>query len=191
MLTGSFSWPENIFWTNVPMSISASCTLRVHKVPCGMTKAIRPLEVASESAIESPRPLNCIRPLIVPVVPDSATPQPANSRPIGVGASRMSYFTALGRWRVSKTMSVATLPRDIAKLNGDSASRPRSRSSVSSMFEIGTRRDFTCRTVQRRSASKARIFSTGRSLSGSSFCGPDPVAAAAATAPFSSTMSGL
>ena len=100
-------------------------------------------------------------------------------------------MTALGRGRVSNTMSDATLPRAIAKVRGLSASRPRSRSSVRSTLLIGTLRDFTTPIVHFRSASKRRIVSTGSRASGSSRCGAAPVAAAAATAPRVSTMSGL
>ena len=88
--TGSFNLCSNIFWTKVPMSSSLSWTLRVQKLPLGMMKAIRPPEFASESWIVSPRPFSWIRPLIVPVVPDSSTPYPASSRPIGVGDRRIS-----------------------------------------------------------------------------------------------------
>ena len=74
MRTGFSSFPSNIFCANVPRSSSASWTLRVQKVPAGMMNAIRPRAVLSESWIVSPRPARSIRPLIVPLVPASATP---------------------------------------------------------------------------------------------------------------------
>ena len=88
--TGSFSSFSNIFWTKVPMSSSASCAFLVHSEPAGRMNAIRPFALASESWMVSPRPVSWTRPLTVPVVPASATPQPASNRPSGVGDRRMS-----------------------------------------------------------------------------------------------------
>ena len=88
--TGSFSLSSNILVMKVPMSISDNCTLRAHILPAGRTTAIRPLELDSDSCSVSPRPVICTRALMVPLVPDSSTPQRASSLPIGVGARRMS-----------------------------------------------------------------------------------------------------
>ena len=51
---------------------------------------MRPFALASESRTLLPLPVICTRALSVPVVPDSSTPKPASSTPIGVGERRMS-----------------------------------------------------------------------------------------------------
>jgi hypothetical protein len=72
------------------MSISDSWMLRVQKLPRGRMMAMRPSALASDWRTLLPLPVICTRAFSVPVVPDSATPNPASSVPMGVGDRRMS-----------------------------------------------------------------------------------------------------
>ncbi len=75
--TGAFASRCSSRCRKTPMSNSASCALRVHIVPAGITMAMRPFEDASDVRSDAPVPIRCTRPLMVPVVPDPVRPKPA------------------------------------------------------------------------------------------------------------------
>lgn len=87
--------------------------------------------------------------------------------------------------------SEATSPRAIEKVSGESFNSPRSSASFSDMSWTGTFLERITPIFQSRPASKRFIIATGNSVSGMTCRGPEPDAAAAATAPFEATMSGL
>ena len=187
--TGSFSLFSNIFWTNVPISSSASGRCASRSVPLGKMIAIRPFDVASESRTYR-RGLILIRAFTVPVVPDSSTRSPRGA------AHRRRRQPDVVADALGRRAFEAHVRRHVAAREREGQRRERQPAAlqVERQLDVGYRQALRART------SRARPFHIGieildrfdpQSRSGRMRCGAAPVAAAAATAPFVATMSGL
>ena len=149
-----------------------------------MMNAMRPFDVASESWIVSPRPSAGSAPL---TVPRRARLRRRHSRRAAApsasatGGCRSCPPPAARACR--RSMSDATLPRAIAKVSGDSVSRPWS--SVERQVDVGDRHVARLDVADRpfQVGVEALQRSTGSAASGRMRCGAAPVAAAAAIAP--------